>query len=923
MKQKPGSLRTIIPAALGLFLLADTAFLARDAQGRAGRGESYRSSGGSSDRSFGGSSGRDLSDRYRSHLNDSSTQRESAARHSMPVYVPKDYDEDFTFNTWSATLAVNRDGSVDAVETFDVNTGREQKGIVRPVPNEYNPLLITEVSCPQGNASYQAAQTGSTQIAFGYADRKPAGRQVFTLKYRALGMVVPAGDGARFQVREMPHYHAAKMGSITIVLPPVAAPAGVKAVEVKKWDKYIRSEADLPCAVAGNRITVTINREIYNPVDIVADLPAAAVDRAALRVSLLRALETSKVPALAEYRSRMTVNGDRTIDRADAYVPAKENDSNNTRFWYDASFNSAFFPEGSTAENPQFVDNRHYLYAFDKKACDSDNYNYGSACVPVDRSGKAQTDIRYSAWGNFNPGEPFFFEFRLPPAGTKLTDRVRFEVAFPLFVKKEQVKTVLYLARFIGAEVNMLRTVAFDGTWEGNTLKGEYPASLVAEQVLVLRTYLPAAGFVEPGPVKKALLKASSTWYFDRLVFIAVAGALATVPLLLLVIIIRVKKKVSRTRPSPARTARSGYDTDIVEAVRADDPAFSPEAFLERAGAIAAKIQEAWSGGSMAPVRALVSQGVYNRLRLQLKLMREQEQLVNLVDGFRVNAISIVGSSLSHAYQTLHVQVNASARDITVPASMPAEEKRSSLARAMAQPFTEVYSYTRKRGAKTDASKNIIAGQCPSCGAVPESAGDSNKCRSCGTVYSSGEFDWVLSEITQGVEWKPGSAADVPGLTDLEKENLSINRGVIEDRASYLFWRWITCTASGDGKPLARDATERFMEAFRPAPGHLAEIAVGSVDLLQLDSTGATVRATVLVLWSGAFAPGKVPEHREHVLTLTMPLLMKNPYGFADHGCDSCGAPLPESDAATCAYCGGALQKVNSDWLLETVAERK
>ena len=41
--------------------------------------------------------------------------------------------------------------------------------------------------------------------------------------------------------------------------------------------------------------------------------------------------------------------------------------------------------------------------------------------------------------------------------------------------------------------------------------------------------------------------------------------------------------------------------------------------------------------------------------------------------------------------------------------------------------------------------------------------------------------------------------------------------------------------------------------------------------------------------------------------------------GFAEHSCNSCGAPLPETDSIECSYCHSPIQRKNADWLLESV----
>jgi hypothetical protein len=527
MKPKQRSIRIPLSAIVCILSIITTLFLSIDAHGRAGRGESYRSRG--SDSSSYGGSGRDSLDRFRSHLNPSYTGDGTGYYHNTREYVPGDYEDDFTSNSWSAVLTVNRDGSVEVAETFDVSTHREQKGIARNVSDYFNILLLSGLSSPQGHAGYRASVTSALQFAFGYNEKKAPGRHVFTLKYNAIGMVVPSGSGTLFQARLDPDNNAV-IKSVTIVLSPGVAAHNVRAVESGTWDRFLRPEKELPCTVAGNSITVSVNRKFANRLILTADLPAGAVDPTALRKNLALVLEKQNLPALDEYRTRITINPDRTVDREETYQPAPGNSLDRATIWYDRYFHSAFFPEGSTSDDPQHVNNTLYLYGFQKKSCEGDDFTSGSVCVHLDRTGRKQTGIRYSAWGNYNAEEPFLYEFNLPPAETKWTGRVRFEIAFPAFVKKHRVKALLYLARFDGLMTSQRREIAFTGRWEGNRLTGEYDAALVDRQLVQARIFLPPDGFGEPGLVKKTGISLSYYWYFERIVFI---GALAFAGLLL------------------------------------------------------------------------------------------------------------------------------------------------------------------------------------------------------------------------------------------------------------------------------------------------------------------------------------------------------------------------------------------------------
>jgi hypothetical protein len=361
----------------------------------------------------------------------------------------------------------------------------------------------------------------------------------------------------------------------------------------------------------------------------------------------------------------------------------------------------------------------------------------------------------------------------------------------------------------------------------------------------------------------------------------------------------------------------------VLEEIKKGDPEFSPDQFMQKAQTIAGRIQQAWSDGDMMPVRNFVSQGVFNRFRLQMELMREEEGVINVMSDFKVMKVTVMALSYSKSYQTLHAVIYAAAKDVTLPASASDAEKQNALAQASKEPFSEVYSFTRKLGAITNTSRDWLKGECPKCGYIPDNFSEVNKCRSCGSIYNSGEFDWVLSEITQKEEWKDDSARDIEGLAELEGKNLSINREVIEDRASYLFWRWVYSRVKGSAAPLSRDATREFLAGFGAGRQVLSDISVGAVDLMSVKMAGSDVRAVVKILWSAAFKTGEEPYHQEHLFSLSMPMAMKNPYGLADHSCDSCGAPLPETDTLKCSYCGSDIPSVVSDWLLAGIEEIK
>lgn len=342
--------------------------------------------------------------------------------------------------------------------------------------------------------------------------------------------------------------------------------------------------------------------------------------------------------------------------------------------------------------------------------------------------------------------------------------------------------------------------------------------------------------------------------------------------------------------------------------LRERDPKFDLDAFYRRGREIATRIQQSWSAGDMRDGRRFLSQGVYNRFRLQLKIMREVEKRRNLIADFRIRNFYVLTHNRSGEFDCLTVRLDAEARDIWVTLDTPPEEAQKALANASVTRFVEFYSFMRRASATSDQEQPL--GNCSHCGTPFPRAGETNKCKNCGAVMGSGEFDWVLAEITQESEYK--------GYRGNQELTQGLSPDRLEDRASYVFWRDAMARLTGDAIYIRRDATDGYLgHALKRQP--LYDIAVGAVDVEAYEDKGDAASARVLVKWSAADEKGSAVRHRRSVLFLHAQPDHLSGTGFADPGCPSCGAPLPETDSETCAYCRSAIARKNPDWLLDKI----
>ena len=221
------------------------------------------------------------------------------------------------------------------------------------------------------------------------------------------------------------------------------------------------------------------------------------------------------------------------------------------------------------------------------------------------------------------------------------------------------------------------------------------------------------------------------------------------------------------------------------------------------------QLRMAWCAGDMLPARAFASDGVYSRFQVQLALMR-QENRHNVMSDARVLFTTIEAVEDAAPLDVVHVRLTAQARDTEVPWTTDAAQIQAALAQAPVTPYTEIWTLIRCSGAQTKPGDFAGRGRaCPKCGA-PLAGGEMLKCRYCGALVCSGEHDWVLAEITQLEEWRPTSGRP-PGLEALRAVDPAVAGEVLEDRAAYLFWKWIEAGRAQNAAPMRKCASAALL----------------------------------------------------------------------------------------------------------------
>lgn len=372
------------------------------------------------------------------------------------------------------------------------------------------------------------------------------------------------------------------------------------------------------------------------------------------------------------------------------------------------------------------------------------------------------------------------------------------------------------------------------------------------------------------------------------------------------------RKAIDRAE-AERRTSVSAAAVDgWVGALKAKDPQFDLLRFFDRTRREFLELQDAWFKRNLEPVRKYLSDATFQRLVVQLKLMELSGVRDAIADPVVID-LQIIGLEQNDSFDSVHIRVTADMKDTDAPATASDDQALALAKKQKPERFTEVWTFLRKPGTQTKVDGDVSQGKCPNCGA-PFTGGAANTCEFCGAIVNSGNYDWVLSEITQGSQFQPHPMLP-DGFAKVRQSDPSFTTEALEDRASLVFWKWIEAQSLGDPSRLSKVAAPEFAggvqkRAFR-------EVAVGAVNTQQLSSANGRDVAAIELRWSAKVGNGPSQPLR-YVMLMERGAGAKTPdaHGMSTNRCAQCGAPLTDNGQTSCEFCGNALASGDHDWVL-------
>lgn len=192
----------------------------------------------------------------------------------------------------------------------------------------------------------------------------------------------------------------------------------------------------------------------------------------------------------------------------------------------------------------------------------------------------------------------------------------------------------------------------------------------------------------------------------------------------------------------PSRHVDEGAVQSGIAAIKSKDPNFDERAFLDRAQTSFFKVQQAWAARNQDLARAVMSDALYERHKMQTDQLIANHQ-IDMLENIVIGNAHIMSANAGNAFDSIVVAFTASMNDYTID-----ENTRQVVSgNQFRQTFTEFWTFIRKSGVTSTAQDTTLASTCQSCGAPLKLT--NGRCDYCGAFAHTTSSDWVVDTIEQ------------------------------------------------------------------------------------------------------------------------------------------------------------------------------
>jgi predicted lipid-binding transport protein (Tim44 family) len=378
-----------------------------------------------------------------------------------------------------------------------------------------------------------------------------------------------------------------------------------------------------------------------------------------------------------------------------------------------------------------------------------------------------------------------------------------------------------------------------------------------------------------------------------------------------------------------------------IDAIRALDPGFELESFLQRAEMTFFLVKRGIQKNDAAAIRPYLNDTVFGAVSQNIALTKSQHRHA-LLESLNIRGLAIEDAQCSGLGQSLQVHFDLVYRAKTLDDSNSVlndeGEDRS---------HAERWTFTRGASARTASNGGVIASKCPACGAELR-LGLDGVCAHCRASVTNGVVDWVVSDVqpasfvgysadsSLGVA-APTVAAGIATLVSADKDfampafearvktafltlqdawcnqKLETGRAFMSPGAYFSWSAQLESMVSEGRRNVLQHLEVRSIEPVRVIHGRVFDdltvrIMAAAADF-DVDAGGNLV-----------FGDHSVRAFKEDwTFQRSVGVATSNKPGTLENTCPSCGAPVSLTQLGECRYCKAAVTSGKFDWVVSRI----
>jgi len=380
-----------------------------------------------------------------------------------------------------------------------------------------------------------------------------------------------------------------------------------------------------------------------------------------------------------------------------------------------------------------------------------------------------------------------------------------------------------------------------------------------------------------------------------------------------------------------------------IDTIRAQDPGFEIESFLQRAEMTFFLVKRGIQKNDAVAIRPYLNDAVFAVVARNIAQMSAQHQRA-LMESLNVRDVHLLDAACGASGQSLVVHF-----DLVYRAKTLDEANRVLADEGEDRRHGERWTFERAANAKTPADGGVTAARCPACGAELR-LGLDGACTHCRASVTNGSVDWVVTDVQPApfLGYAGDSLAGVAAPTIAEgiaalrasdpsfdmnalltristgfmalqdawcRQNLEAGRAFLSPGA-YFAWSAQLETMAAEGR---RDVMEGLnvqrIEPLRVVHGRVFDdltvrIYAAAADY-EVDAGGRIV-----------FGDRSVhPFVEEWTFQRSVGVATSGKAGTLENTCPNCGAPLALTQIGECRYCKAAVTSGRFDWVVSRIEQ--